>query len=99
MPATSDAVLQATGAHGALSKEGGGKTAPAQGRQCADGVVAKDNPRVGEVDFESSGLESELASEGLPADLVFHVLGMREGANDDLAGLVSPPAKGHPPAD
>ena len=50
------------------------KTALLEGGESADGIVAEDDDRVGEVDLESGGFEGEDAGQGLAADLVAHVL-------------------------
>ena len=85
-------------AHGALLKERRGATALLESREGSRGVVAEDDHSVREVEFESSRVEGEYTREGLPADLVTHVVRVRQGADDDLALAVGPPSKDHAPA-
>ena len=91
------AALSDAGAHGTLLQERGGKTALLERGERADGIIAEDDDRVGEVDLESGGFEGEDAGQGLAADLVAHVLRVGEGADDHLAGDVGPPAQHHAP--
>ena len=65
-----NAALRDAGTHGTLLQERGGKTALLEGGESADGIVAEDDDRVGEVDLESGGFEGEDASQGLAADQV-----------------------------
>ena len=85
-------------AHGALLQEGRRSAALPEGGEGPDRVVAHDDPRGGEIDLLGSRGEGEHTPKGLPADLMVHVVRVREGTNDDLAGRVGPPAEDKAPA-
>ena len=91
-------VLEHGEAHRALLEESGGGAAFAKGGEGSDGVVAHDDPRVGQVEHAGGGLEGKDPTEGFTADLVLHVLCIWKGADDDLALLVGPPPDDYPPA-
>jgi hypothetical protein len=74
-----------------LLQEGGGEADLAEGGEGPDQIVAQDDYGVGEIDFGRSGAEGENAPEGLPADLVLHVVRVRQGSDDNLAVPVVPP--------
>ncbi len=88
-------MLETAGAYGALLQEGGRQAALPKCRQRADSVIAEYAHRVGKVDLLGSGLKG---GKGLPADLVTHVLIVREGPNDDLAVPFCTPMEDHSPA-
>jgi hypothetical protein len=93
-----DTALEVAGAEGALLQECGGEAAFSEGGKGPGRVVAQDDDSVGEIDFERSGFKGEDATEGLPADLVGHVVRVGEGTDDDLAVPVSPPPDDGAPA-
>ena len=95
-----DAALKAASAHDAPLQKGTGEAAFPKGRESASGVVAEHDYRVGDVDLRLQGsrLEVKRASEGLPPDMVVHVIVVGRGPDDDLAVLVRPPPEDHPPA-
>ncbi len=87
-------------AHGALLQEGRRRAALPKGGEGSDGVVAHGYPGVREVKFSGGCFEGEDPSKGLSgvsANLVEHVVRVREGAGDDLAGGIGPPAEDHSP--
>ncbi len=87
-------------AHGALAllEERRGEAALSEGSEGPCGIVAEDDHGVRAVEFEGGRVESEDTGEGLLADLVTHVVRVRQGADDDLALTVGPPAEDHAPA-
>ena len=93
-----DAALEVAGAEGTLLQECGGEAAFSEGGKGPGRVVAQDDDSVGEIDFKRSGFKGEDATEGLPADLVGHVVRVGEGTDDDLAVPVSPPSDDGAPA-
>ncbi len=90
-----DLALKASQAHGTLLQERGGSAALPESRQSTDSVVAHDDPGLSQVNFASSGVKGEDAPEGLPQDLMLHVVRVREGSDDDFA---VPPAEDRTPA-
>jgi hypothetical protein len=84
--------------HGTLLVERGGEAALLESGQGSRGVVAENDNGVGEVEFKGGSLKGQDPSEGLPADLMAHVARVREGADDDFAFAVGPPAEDHAPA-
>jgi hypothetical protein len=83
--------------HGALLQEGQRGAALPEGCKGLYSVVAHQDPSVREVHFYGGGFKGEDSAEGLTANLVKHVVRVREGADDDLAGGVGPPAEDHAP--
>ena len=86
------AVLEATGAHGALLEESGLEAALSEGGEGADGVVSHDDDGVAHVDLAGGGLDGQNPGEGLAADLVAHIVRVGKGADNGLAVAIVPPA-------
>jgi hypothetical protein len=84
-------------AHGTLLQEGRRGAAFQEGGEGSDGVVAHHDPGVSEVEFSGGGFKGEDPSNGLPADLVKHVVRVWEGASEDLASRIRPLAEDDAP--
>ena len=98
---TASAPLKAAGAHGALLGEGGGEASLAQSGEGPDSIVPENDNSVwlGQVHLQGCCcLQGEDSSPSFAPDLAPHVLGVREGANDNLALPVGPPAKNYAPS-
>ncbi len=74
-------------AHGTMLQEARRRAALPMGGEGSDGVLAHHDPGVREVKFSGGGFKGEDPSEGLSANLVEHVVRVREGAGDDFQGL------------
>jgi len=79
-------------------KERGREGPFAEGGEGAHGIVPHDDDSTGEVEFPSCGLQGEGPGMGLPADLVLHVVRVRERADHDLALAVVPPTEQEAPS-